>query len=78
LNVHVPGQLADLTNDRGILLIYISTDYVFDGTNAPYDVRDKANPLNLYGTYNFFLARRTCLAEEGALLLCLFFPVIFR
>ncbi|KAF9319889.1 hypothetical protein BG003_007881 [Podila horticola] len=49
LNVQVPGLLADLTNDRGILLIYISTDYVFDGTNPPYDVRDKANPLNLYG-----------------------------
>ncbi|KAG0210820.1 hypothetical protein BGX28_008956 [Mortierella sp. GBA30] len=49
LNVQVPGLLADLTNDRGILLIYISTDYVFDGTSPPYDVRDKAKPLNLYG-----------------------------
>ncbi|KAF9356770.1 hypothetical protein BGX26_004790 [Mortierella sp. AD094] len=49
LNVQVPGLLADLTNDRGILLIYISTDYVFDGTSPPYDVRDKANPLNTYG-----------------------------
>ncbi|KAF9436256.1 hypothetical protein BGZ76_004461, partial [Entomortierella beljakovae] len=49
LNVQVPGTLADLTNDRGILLIYISTDYVFDGTKPPYDVRDKANPLNTYG-----------------------------
>ncbi|KAF9114839.1 hypothetical protein BGX27_009676 [Mortierella sp. AM989] len=49
LNVQVPGLLADLTNDRGILLIYISTDYVFDGTSPPYDVRDKANPLNIYG-----------------------------
>ncbi|KAF9189975.1 hypothetical protein BGZ51_009037 [Haplosporangium sp. Z 767] len=49
LNVQVPGFLANLTNDRGILLIYISTDYVFDGTSPPYDVRDKANPLNLYG-----------------------------
>jgi len=50
--VQVPGLLADLTNDRGILLIYISTDYVFDGTSPPYDVRDKANPLNLYGKKN--------------------------
>ncbi|KAF9980537.1 Methionine adenosyltransferase 2 subunit beta [Modicella reniformis] len=49
LNVQVPRLLADLTNDRGILLIYISTDYVFDGTTPPYDVRDKANPLNTYG-----------------------------
>jgi S-adenosylmethionine synthetase len=50
----VPGLLADLTNDRGILLIYISTDYVFDGTSPPYDVRDKANPLNLYGKIERF------------------------
>ncbi|KAI7816663.1 hypothetical protein BC939DRAFT_468324 [Gamsiella multidivaricata] len=49
LNVQVPGLLADISNDRGILLIYISTDYVFDGTSPPYDVRDKANPLNVYG-----------------------------
>ncbi|KAG0044237.1 hypothetical protein BGZ83_010510 [Gryganskiella cystojenkinii] len=49
LNVQVPGLLADLTNDRGILLIYISTDYVFDGTSPPYDVRDKVHPLQLYG-----------------------------
>ncbi|GJJ76460.1 dTDP-4-dehydrorhamnose reductase [Entomortierella parvispora] len=49
LNVQVPRLLAELTNDRGILLIYISTDYVFDGTSPPYDVRDKPHPLNLYG-----------------------------
>ncbi|KAF9160339.1 hypothetical protein DFQ26_005653 [Actinomortierella ambigua] len=49
LNVQVPRVLAELTNDRGIMLIYISTDYVFDGTKAPYDVRDKPHPLNVYG-----------------------------
>ncbi|KAF9898400.1 hypothetical protein BX616_004081, partial [Lobosporangium transversale] len=49
LNVQAPGLLADLTNDRGILMIYISTDYVFDGTSPPYDVTDKPNPLNTYG-----------------------------
>ncbi|KAG0243317.1 hypothetical protein BGX31_010910 [Mortierella sp. GBA43] len=49
LNVEVPGRLADLANDYGSLLIYISTDYVFDGKNPPYDVRDKVNPLNTYG-----------------------------
>jgi dTDP-4-dehydrorhamnose reductase len=31
-------------------LIYISTDYVFDGLNrSPYLERDLANPINLYG-----------------------------
>lgn len=33
----------------GILFIYISTDYVFDGKNAPYKPNDAPNPLNKYG-----------------------------
>jgi S-adenosylmethionine synthetase len=36
---------------RGILLIYISTDYVFPGRpgEAPYKVTDKPSPPNAYG-----------------------------
>lgn len=31
-------------------LIYITTDYIFDGTKTiPYEVNDDANPLNVYG-----------------------------
>jgi dTDP-4-dehydrorhamnose reductase len=30
-------------------MLYISTDYVFDGTSPPYDVDAVPNPLNLYG-----------------------------
>jgi S-adenosylmethionine synthetase len=30
-------------------LIYISTDYVFDGTSPPYSPDSKTNPLQLYG-----------------------------
>lgn len=30
-------------------MIYISTDYVFDGRNPPYKENDAPNPLNLYG-----------------------------
>ena len=33
----------------GIFLIYISTDYVFDGTKPPYKTTDTPNPLNKYG-----------------------------
>jgi dTDP-4-dehydrorhamnose reductase len=30
-------------------LIQISTDYVFDGQNGPYGVRDAPSPINIYG-----------------------------
>jgi dTDP-4-dehydrorhamnose reductase len=34
----------------GARLIFLSTDYVFDGTKkSPYDVSDPRNPINVYG-----------------------------
>ena len=30
-------------------LLYISTDYVFDGSSPPYKADDTPNPVNLYG-----------------------------
>ncbi|ORX72425.1 NAD(P)-binding protein [Linderina pennispora] len=58
LNAEVPGHLAALAKQHGAFFVYISTDYVFDGTSPPYQVDDKPNPLNFYG--------RTKLAGERA------------
>ena len=33
----------------GAAMIYISTDYIFDGTKGPYKEDDRPSPLNLYG-----------------------------
>jgi len=54
LNGEVPRRLAALsagesTHIKPFTLIYISTDYVFDGTAAPYDVDAQPHPVQLYG-----------------------------
>ncbi|KAK9388482.1 hypothetical protein V1515DRAFT_597003 [Lipomyces mesembrius] len=49
LNVLVTKFLAELTAEMRIPFIYISTDYVFDGTCPPYEPYDEPNPTNLYG-----------------------------
>ncbi|TIC35747.1 methionine adenosyltransferase II, beta [Wallemia mellicola] len=49
LNVDVSGNLSRLMKNIGGSIIYISTDYVFDGTKPPYTTTDTPNPLNLYG-----------------------------
>jgi len=49
LNIDVSKHLATIAKARGCLLIYISTDYVFDGTNPPHKVTEQPKPLNKYG-----------------------------
>ncbi|KAM5537638.1 hypothetical protein V8D89_008716 [Ganoderma adspersum] len=50
INVSVPEALANLSKKLKFKLVYISTDYVFDGTSPPYAPSAVTNPLNLYGT----------------------------
>lgn len=43
-------QLAEIAKQQDAILIHISTDYVFDGTNhQPYTETDITNPQNVYG-----------------------------
>uniref|UniRef100_A0A2K5EU34 Methionine adenosyltransferase 2 subunit beta n=1 Tax=Aotus nancymaae TaxID=37293 RepID=A0A2K5EU34_AOTNA len=49
LNVDASGNLAKEAAAVGAFLIYISSDYVFAGTNPPYGEEDIPTPLNLYG-----------------------------
>jgi dTDP-4-dehydrorhamnose reductase len=48
LNVHVPEMLAGLCAERKIPLVFVSTDLVFDGYEAPYDESRRPNPLCVY------------------------------
>ncbi|QPB81581.1 sugar nucleotide-binding protein [Pseudoalteromonas rubra] len=49
LNVAASEHLATQCSQRGIRLFFISTDYVFDGTQPPYTEQAHTNPLNFYG-----------------------------
>lgn len=44
-------QVAEFCKDNDITLVYISTDYVFDGLAGPYTERDNVRPLNIYGKH---------------------------
>lgn len=51
INVSVPLTLAELCSKFGAFLLHISSNAVFDGTNAPYKPSDKTNPLNVYAKH---------------------------
>ncbi|MDD3985738.1 MAG: dTDP-4-dehydrorhamnose reductase [Methanobacterium sp.] len=42
-------NIADYCKLKNIILIHISTDYVFDGNKKSYDEEDVKKPLNYYG-----------------------------
>lgn len=49
INVDATSRLARWAAANGAWLIYLSTDYVFDGVTPPYLPDSPTNPLNLYG-----------------------------
>lgn len=50
INAEGTKNVAIASNEKSIPIIYISTDYVFDGEKgAPYLTDDKTNPINIYG-----------------------------
>lgn len=48
-NIDITNNIAKVCGELGIHLIHISTDYVFDGTEAPYTPESRTNPLQNYG-----------------------------
>lgn len=48
-NIDITNNLAKICSKFNIHLIHISTDYVFDGMNAPYYPENETNPLQNYG-----------------------------
>jgi len=44
-------NLLKLAKELNARLVFISTDYVFDGTKGPYSEDDEVNPLSVYGKH---------------------------
>ena len=68
LNADFPGRLAAVCGERDIYLVHISTDYVFDGTQAAraYREEDPPNPLSWYGETKLAGERLVQEAHPGA------------
>jgi dTDP-4-dehydrorhamnose reductase len=50
VNAEGTARVAKATADAGARLVYLSTDYVFDGRQrVPYCETDEPNPINVYG-----------------------------
>lgn len=63
INVEVTKELADLGEKLGSEVVYISTDYVFDGKRRDYSEADAPRPINFYGESKL-------LGEEAVRLFC--------
>ncbi len=63
VNVEGTRAIARLCRSKGFRLIYISTDYVFDGSRGLYSEGDAPNPINYYGLTKL-------LGEEAVLSAC--------
>lgn len=60
INVEATLNLAAWCSDRAIPFSFISTNQVFDGTQAPYRETDPVSPINQYG-------EQKVAAEQGVL-----------
>jgi dTDP-4-dehydrorhamnose reductase len=70
INAGAAACLAEEADKRGIPVIYISTDYVFDGgKGAPYVEQDVAAPLNAYGRSKLAGERRVAAANPRHVIL---------
>jgi dTDP-4-dehydrorhamnose reductase len=49
INVTASLHLAEVCAERGVSLVFTSTDLVFDGQHPPYTESAAVSPLNIYG-----------------------------
>lgn len=61
INATAPGVMAQVSAEKGVPFIHLSTDYVFDGSGeTPWTPEDQPAPLSAYG-------RSKCAGEQAVL-----------
>ncbi len=65
VNAKATAELVGLCREVAIPIIYVSTDLVFDGEQAPYDELDAPNPVSLYGRTKAAGERAVLAYEQG-------------
>jgi dTDP-4-dehydrorhamnose reductase len=64
VNVEATEQLCRSASQLGARYLYVSTDFVFDGSAGPYREEDEARPVNYYGVTKLE-AERVVLQDKG-------------
>ena len=74
VNSETTARLASLAKEYGIFMVYVSTDYVFDGSRGLYKEENDPNPTNHYGYSKLKgeetvkeLADNSCIARASAI-----------
>lgn len=62
-------NLVAMAKDCNARFVYMSTDYVFDGTDGPYVEEDKVNPISVYGRHKLEAEQYTLNEIPGTLVL---------
>lgn len=73
INAEGTKMVAEMARKLGSFLVYVSTDYVFNGERGMYTENDKTNPVNYYGYSKLmgesfcqdFCIARTCVLYGG-------------
>lgn len=53
LTVQSTQNILELARRHSSKIVFISTDYIFDGQNGPYDELATANPVSIYGRHKW-------------------------
>ena len=67
LNAVLPGEIARETAKRGVCMVHISTDAVFDGLRGDYREDDATNPPNVYAKTKLDGEREVLAASDQAI-----------